>query len=214
MDLPKSKRALAAIKTCLFIACLIPFAKLSLGILLDTLGANPVEAITRGTGIWALNLLLATLSVSPLRIVTGAGRLLLLRRMLGLFAFFYATLHLSCFVVFDHFFDWAEIIRDIQKRPFVTVGFLSWLLLVPLAATSNRFSISRLGASRWQALHKTVYLIAILSCLHYLWLVKVVAILDPVAYSAIILFLLAFRVRPLGLRGAIPPPESKKPPTP
>jgi sulfoxide reductase heme-binding subunit YedZ len=138
----------------------------------NALGANPIETITRASGEWALRFLLITLAVTPLRRLTGLHWLLRLRRMLGLYAFAYAAAHFTIYLWLDQFFDWGAIARDILERPFITVGFAAFVLLIPLAATSNSFAIRRLGGRQWQALHRSVYAIAIFAVLHFWWLVK------------------------------------------
>lgn len=148
--------------------------------------------MTRGLGTWALNFLLITLAVTPLRRLTGWSWLAPLRRMLGLYAFFYALLHLSTYLWLDQFFDWPEIFKDIFKRPFITAGMLAFLLLVPLAITSNGAAIRRLGGKRWQALHRSVYVIGIIAVLHYAWMVKL-DISKPLIYAAILAVLLGAR---------------------
>ena len=187
-----SDRQLAAIKFAVFVACLLPFAGYGHAIYADTLGANPIEALTRGLGTWALNLLLVTLAVTPARRLTGMSWLLRLRRMLGLFAFFYAALHLGTYLWLDQFFDWPAIAKDILKRPFITVGMAAFALLLPLAATSNRYSIRRLGGRRWQSLHRAVYAIGVLAVLHYFWMVKLDTRL-PLAYAGVLVALLGAR---------------------
>ncbi|MDO8958723.1 MAG: protein-methionine-sulfoxide reductase heme-binding subunit MsrQ [Rhodocyclaceae bacterium] len=184
---------LAALKALTFLLCLLPLAWYGWGAWHDLLGANPVEAVTRGLGIWTLNFLLITLAVTPLRKLTGWYQALRLRRMLGLFVFFYATLHLTSYLWFDQFFDWGAIARDILKRPFITVGMAAFVLLIPLAATSSHFAIRQLGGRRWQALHRTVYVIAILAVLHYFWLVKA-DLAAPLLYGGILCGLLGLRV--------------------
>lgn len=171
---------------------LLPLAYYGWGASHDTLGANPIEAVTRGMGTWTLNFLLITLAITPLRKLTGWHAALRLRRMLGLFTFFYALLHLTSYLWFDQFFDWGEIAQDILKRPFITVGMAAFLLLVPLAATSSNFAIRRLGGRRWQTLHRTVYAIAILAVLHYSWLVKADQS-QPLLYGGILAVLLGLR---------------------
>lgn len=183
---------IAALKTLLFGVCLLPLGYYGWGAWHDTLGANPIEAVTRGLGTWALNLLLVTLAVTPLRKLTGWHVVLRLRRMLGLFVFFYAALHLATYLWFDKFFDWNEIALDILERPFITVGMATFLLLVPLAATSSNFAIRKLGGRRWQALHRTVYAIGILAVLHYSWLVKADQS-QPLLYAGILALLLGMR---------------------
>jgi len=157
-------------KAVLFAASLLPFARLVLFTFTDRLGANPIEFITRNTGDWTLYFLCLTLSVTPLRKLTGMHWLIRLRRMLGLFAFFYATLHFTTFLWFDHFFDIDEMLKDVVKRPFITVGFTAFVLLIPLAVTSANGMVKRLGGKRWQWLHRLVYLIAPLGILHFWWM--------------------------------------------
>ena len=190
-----SDRVLGALKTLIFIAALAPLAELIAGAVYfpEWLGANPAEHITRSTGNWALRLLLATLAVTPLRLMTGWNWLLRLRRMLGLFAFFYGIVHFASFVSFDHVFDVGEILRDIVKRPFITVGFIALVLMIPLAVTSMNAMVRRLGAKRWLALHRMVYLIAPLGVLHFWWMVKR-DITQPAIFAAILFVLLGFRV--------------------
>lgn len=180
------------LKFIVFTLSLLPLAYYGWGASHDTLGANPIEAVTRGMGTWTLNFLLITLAITPLRKLTGWHAALRLRRMLGLFAFFYALLHLTSYLWFDQFFDWGEIAQDILKRPFITVGMAAFLLLVPLAATSSNFAIRRLGGRRWQTLHRTVYAIAILAVLHYSWLVKADQS-QPLLYGGILAVLLGLR---------------------
>ncbi len=179
-------------KPLLFVACLIPLALLTWRGYGNHLGANPIEAITHATGLWTLRLLLITLLVTPLRRLTGWNAVQRVRRMLGLFAFFYATLHLMTYVWLDQFFVWGDIVHDVMKRPFITVGFGAYLLLLPLAATSTNAMMKRLGR-RWRTLHRLVYLIPILGVLHYLWLVKA-DINPPLMYGALLLVLLGMRV--------------------
>lgn len=183
---------IAALKTALFLLCLLPLAHYAAGLWQDTLGANPIEALTRGLGDWALRLLLITLAVTPLRRLSGWAWLLKLRRMLGLFAFFYASLHLIAYLWLDQFFDWAEIGRDILKRPFITVGMATFLLLAPLAATSTKAMIRRLGGQRWQRLHRLIYPAALLAVLHFTWMVKV-DVREPALYGVILAVLLGLR---------------------
>lgn len=180
------------IKAALFALCLVPLALLAWRAYTDNLGANPIEAITRGTGDWTLRFLLITLAVTPLRRLTGAHWLLRLRRMLGLFAFFYAALHFTTYFWLDQFFDLQAIAKDILKRPFITVGFAAFVLLIPLAATSNNAAIRRLGGRKWQSLHRSVYAIAILGVVHYWWLVKK-DISEPLLYASILGILLGLR---------------------
>lgn len=157
-------------KPAVFLLCLGPFAWLVYGALADALGANPAEALVRATGDWTLRFLCIVLAVTPLRVMSGWSGLARYRRMLGLYAYFYVALHLFCYSWFDMGFDIGEIARDIAKRPFILVGFAAFVLLTPLAATSFNRAIKMLGAKRWQALHKLVYLIAGLGLLHFFWM--------------------------------------------
>lgn len=163
-------RQIAMAKIVLFTLSLLPFARLVVFAFTDQLGANPIEFITRNTGDWTLYFLCLTLSVTPLRRITGVNWLIRLRRMLGLFAFFYAALHFMTFLWFDHFFDIDEMLRDVVKRPFITVGFSAFVLLIPLALTSTNGMVKRLGGKRWQQLHYLVYVIAPLGILHFWWM--------------------------------------------
>lgn len=156
------------------------------------LGANPIEFITRSTGTWTLVGLLVTLSVTPMRRLTGRAELARYRRMLGLFTFFYAALHFITYVSLDQFFDPAAIASDIIKRPFITVGFTAFVLLVPLAATSSNAMMRRLGR-RWRPLHRLIYLIALLGVIHYLWQVKK-DVTEPLIYGAVLILLMALRL--------------------
>ena len=179
-------------KVWIALACLLPLLRLiGLGVS-GGLGANPIEFITRSTGTWSLVGLLVTLSVTPLRRLTGRADLIRYRRMLGLFAFFYACLHFVTYVWLDQFFEPAAIAKDIVKRPFITVGFSAFMLLIPLAATSTHVMMRRLGR-RWQQLHRLVYPIALLGVIHYLWLVKK-DMTEPLIYGAVLALLLAMRL--------------------
>lgn len=180
------------LKPLLFLLCLLPLARLGwLGLSMG-LGANPIEFITRSTGTWTLVFLLITLSVTPLRRLTGRNELIRFRRMLGLFAFFYACLHFTTYIWLDQFFDLQAIVKDVFKRPFITLGFASFLLLIPLALTSTHAMQRRLKR-RWQQLHRLVYLIAIGGVVHYWWLVKK-DITQPLIYALLLAVLLGFRV--------------------
>lgn len=181
------------IKPLVFILCLVPLALLGADAYGDRLGANPIETITRSTGTWTLVFLLITLSVTPLRRLTGVNTLIRLRRMLGLYAFFYACLHFAIYFWLDQFFDWSAIVKDIIKRPFITVGFFAFVLLIPLALTSTNAMVKRLGGRRWQLLHRLVYVIAIAGVVHYLWLVKK-DITQPLIYAAVLSVLLGYRL--------------------
>ena len=187
-----SSPQLAAIKSALFLACLIPGFFLWRGFELDTLGANPIETVTRSLGEWTLRFLLITLTVTPLRKYTGWHWLIRLRRMLGLFTFAYGLSHLLTYVWLDQFFDWEAIAKDIIKRPFITVGFAALMLMLPLAVTSSNFAIRKLGGRRWQSLHRSIYPIAILGCVHFWWLVKK-DVTWPLIYTVITVALLGIR---------------------
>lgn len=187
-----SPAQLAGLKAALFALCLVPLAQLGWLGWADRLGANPIELITRHLGTWTLNFLLVTLAVTPLRHLTGWHWLMRLRRMLGLYAFFYALLHFLTYLWLDQFFDWAEIGRDILKRPFITVGMATFLLLAPLAATSTKAMIRRLGGQRWQRLHRLIYPAALLAVLHFTWMVKV-DVREPALYGVILAVLLGLR---------------------
>lgn len=184
----------AWLKPVVFLAALTPLARLVVLAQGDGLGANPVEFVTHSTGTWALVWLLVTLAVTPLRRLTGFGELARLRRMLGLFAFFYASLHLLTYLWWDQFFDWREIARDVVKRPFITAGMTAYLLMLPLALTSTQAMMRRLGRN-WQRLHRLVYGVAIAAVCHYAWLVKRDLTL-PLLYGAVLALLLAARAIP------------------
>lgn len=159
-----------AVKPVLFVLALLPFAMLLWGALANTLGANPAEALIRSTGDWTLRLLCCTLAVTPLRQITGWSALARLRRMLGLFTFFYGCWHFLAFAWLDMGFDLDAILKDIAKRPFILVGTSALLLMTPLAATSFNRAIRALGAARWQALHRAVYAVVLLGLLHFFWM--------------------------------------------
>ncbi|WP_194724343.1 sulfite oxidase heme-binding subunit YedZ [Noviherbaspirillum malthae] len=163
-------RQITLIKRIVFLASLLPLARLVAYGFTDRLGANPIEFITRSTGDWTLYFLCLTLAVTPLRRISNWNWLIKLRRMLGLFAFFYAVLHFTTFLWFDHFFEIDEMLKDVVKRPFILVGFIAFVLLIPLAATSTNGMIRRLGGKRWQWLHRLIYLIGPLGILHYWWM--------------------------------------------
>ncbi len=187
-----SKSALLAIRLGVFVLCLVPGIYLAWGAWRDALGANPIEAITHATGEWTLRLLLIGLAITPLRRLTGLDWLIRLRRMLGLYAFFYGCLHLVTYVWLDQFFDWSGILHDIAKRPFITVGFAAIVVMLLLAATSFNAAMRALGGKRWQALHRLVYAAAICGVLHYWWLVKR-DLTWPIFYALILVGLLSFR---------------------
>lgn len=170
MTFNPTPRQLSAIKLLVFSLALIPFARLAYGAFTDGLGANPLEFITWNTGEWTLYFLTMTLAVTPLRRLTKWNWLVRLRRMLGLFAFFYVMLHFTAFFWFDHFFDVREMLKDVAKRPFILVGFTAFVLLISLAVTSTNGMVKRLGAKRWQWLHRLIYLIVPFGLLHFWWM--------------------------------------------
>lgn len=174
-------------------AALAPVLWLALGAWRGWLGANPIEAITRSTGVWTLRFMVITLAVTPLRWATGWNDLVRFRRMLGLVAFFYGTLHLLTYLWLDQFFDWGSIAKDVVKRPFITAGFSAYVLLVPLAITSTAGMIRRLGGRAWRRLHRLAYVAAALGVVHYWWLVKL-DIRPPRNYGILLAALLAMRV--------------------
>ena len=194
--MPKLSSALLhpAAKPIVFILALLPFAWLVYGAIADKLGANPAEHLERSTGSWALRFLCITLAVTPVRTIANLPALLRLRRMLGLFAFFYATLHFLTYVVLDQTLDLSYVGEDIAKRPYITVGFTAWLLLIPLAATSTKGWIRRLG-KRWTRLHRLVYLVAVLGTIHFYWQVKK-DVREPLIFAGILAVLLGFRLIP------------------
>ena len=181
------------VKPWVFVACLLPLAWLVWRGVTSALTANPIEDITHRTGDWALRLLLVTLAITPLRKLLGWSSLASYRRMLGLFAFFYASLHLSTYLVLDFFFAFDLIFDDVIERRYVTAGFAGFMLLLPLALTSTTGMIRRLGGARWRRLHRLVYLAAVAGVVHYLWLVKI-DIGPPLVYAAVLALLLGLRL--------------------
>ncbi len=181
------------LKALLFLASLIPLFRLVWLGYVDQLGANPIELITRSLGTWTLVFLMITLSITPLRKLSGWSWLVKLRRMAGLFVFFYALLHFITYIWLDQFFDLADIVKDVIKRPFITIGFASFLLLIPLAITSTNAMMKKIGGKRWQMLHRLLYVIAIFAVIHYWWLVKK-DITQPLIYAGILSILLAYRI--------------------
>ena len=180
------------IKPIIFCLSLVPFSILIFNGLAGRLTANPIEDITHFTGDWTIYFLLITLSITPLRRLTGINALIRFRRMLGLFAFFYSCLHFTTYFVLDQFFDWEAILDDIALRPYITVGFTAFVLLIPLAMTSTKKMIQRLG-NRWRQLHSTVYVITGLGILHYYWLVKADT-RTPLTLALIFVILLILRL--------------------
>ncbi|HEX9829933.1 MAG TPA: protein-methionine-sulfoxide reductase heme-binding subunit MsrQ [Bacteroidota bacterium] len=181
------------IKPALFILALVPLTWLVYGAFTDQLSANPLDDITDETGTWTLRFIVITLSITPLRRITGWNQLLQLRRMFGLFAFFYGSLHFFTYLYFDKFFEWNEILADIPKRPFILAGFTAFSLMIPLAATSTDRITKWIGGKRWQLLHRLIYVTAIAGVIHYLWLVKADT-QRPLTYGAIVAVLLLYRV--------------------
>jgi len=181
------------LKVVLFVAALGPLAWLGWGAWADALGANPIEVITRDTGTWTLRFLVLTLAVSPLRRLTGWNEAIRFRRMLGLFAFFYGSLHLLTYVWLDQFFDLSAIVRDVYKRPFITAGATAFLVMLPLALTSTAGMIRRLGGPAWRRLHQLVYVAALAGVVHYWWLVKA-DIRRPLNYALLVALLLGYRL--------------------
>jgi sulfoxide reductase heme-binding subunit YedZ len=190
------------LKAVVFAAALLPFASLLWRAWRLELGANPIETVTRATGIWTLRFLLITLAVTPLRGILGAPDLIRFRRMLGLFAFFYGCLHLMTYVWFDKFFDWRDMLADVGKRPFIAAGAAAFFAMAPLAATSTRRWIAHLGGKRWRQLHRLIYFCAAAGVAHYFWLVKS-DIRSPALYGVILAMLLLYR-----LASAVRPPVS------
>ncbi len=186
-------KSLAAFKAALFALCLLPFFRLVFFAFTDRLGANPIEFVLRSLGTWTLTLLLVTLSITPLRRITGWNSLIRVRRMLGLFTFFYVCLHFLTYAGVDQSFDLPAILADVVKHPYITVGFTCFLLLIPLALTSTNAMQRRLGGKRWVQLHRLVYLIAIGGVVHYLWLVKK-DLTQPLLYGLVLAVLLGVRL--------------------
>jgi len=180
-------------KFIIFFAALVPLGRLVWKYFHGGLGANPIEVITHSTGDWTLILILTTLAITPLRRITKQYWMIGVRREIGLFAFFYGTLHFTTYIWLDKFFDWHEMIKDIAKRPFITVGFTAFVLLIPLALTSTAGWIRRLGGRNWQRLHRLIYVTAILGVIHYVWLVKA-DLRKPLQYAVVLSVLLLYRV--------------------
>jgi methionine sulfoxide reductase heme-binding subunit len=187
-----SVRTRVALKVGVWVVALVPLARLLYGFWIDDLTVNPIEYVTRELGQTALRLLLASLAATPLRILFGLSWPLTLRRLLGLFAFFYVCLHFGVWIVLDHFFDWRTMADDVVKRPWITVGVTALLLLAPLAATSTTGMIKWMGGVAWRRLHRLVYVAAVLGVLHYIWLAKKVLI-QPWVYATLLAVLLGIR---------------------
>ena len=183
---------IAALKPLFFALCLLPLAHLVWDVAHNTLGADPVAQLEHRSGDWALRLLLATLTITPLRRITGWHKAIRFRRMLGLFVFFYASVHLTIYVVVDLGGFWSQLLGEIAKRPYITLGFSAWLLLIPLAITSTKAMMRRLGR-RWQQLHRLVYITALLGVLHFLWLVKADH-REPAIYLGVLIVLMLWRL--------------------
>lgn len=204
-------------KTAAHLLGLAPFAWLAWRVNTGQLGADPVQEITHFTGDWALRILLLALAVTPLRRLTRWNVLARFRRLVGLYAFFYASIHLSCYLILDLGGYWAQIAEDIVKRPYITVGFAAWVGLLLLAITSPKFMVRKLGR-RWAQLHKLVYVIGVLGVLHYLWLVKA-DLREPLIYAGILAVLLIARIPPVAkqlsaVRTAKSPPAARRSPPP
>jgi sulfoxide reductase heme-binding subunit YedZ len=188
-------RAFAAVRTALFALALLPLAELLRLGFTDGLGANPVEFVLRWLGTWTLVALLATLGITPLRWLTGWAWLVRLRRMLGLYAFFYGSLHVTAYVWIDHFFDWTAIASDIAKRPYLTFGFVAYVVMIPLAVTSTNAMVRRLGGRNWQRLHRLVYAAGVLGVMHF-WYHKLAKndLAEPTIYALVLGALLGARL--------------------
>ncbi len=180
-------------KLLIFLAALVPLGRLVWKFFHDALGANPIEVITHSTGDWTMIFILTTLSITPLRKLTKQYWLIGVRRMLGLFAFFYGCLHFTTYIWLDKFFDVNEMIKDVYKRPFITAGFTAFVLMIPLALTSTKGWIRRLGGKNWQRLHRLIYITAIAGVIHYIWLVKA-DLRKPLQYAFVLGVLLTYRI--------------------
>lgn len=187
---PWEKRIL---KPVVFLLSLLPFSLLLWKAYTGDLSANPIKDITEETGIWTLRFLMITLSITPLRKITGWARFARFRRMVGLFAFFYGFLHFTTYIYLDQFFAFDEIIKDVAKRPFITVGFTAFVLMIPLAVTSPNRVVKWIGGKRWTLIHRLVYIVATAGVIHYLWLVKADTI-RPLRYGAVLSILLIYRL--------------------
>jgi sulfoxide reductase heme-binding subunit YedZ len=188
-----TRKEIAIVKTLVWAVCLLPLLRLGWKGLSGGLGANPIEFITLSTGTWTLVLLLATLAVTPLRRLTGQSWLIRLRRLVGLFAFFYGVLHFITYIWLDKFFDVPDMTKDVVKRPFITAGFLAFLLLIPLAFTSTAGAIRRMGGRRWRLLHRLIYISGVSAVIHFWWKVKA-DVREPAIYATILALLLCIRL--------------------
>jgi sulfoxide reductase heme-binding subunit YedZ len=188
-----TRKEIAIVKTVVWAACLLPLLRLAWKGFRGGLGANPIEFITLSTGTWTLVLLLATLAVTPLRRLTGQSWLIRLRRLVGLFAFFYGVLHFITYIWLDKFFDVPDMMKDVVKRPFITAGFLAFLLLIPLAVTSTAGAIRRMGGRRWQLLHRLIYISGVSAVIHFWWKVKA-DVREPAIYAIVLALLLCIRL--------------------
>lgn len=188
-----TRRSRTLLKTGVWIVCLLPLGTLLVWAARDDLTANPISFVTNTLGDWTIRILLASLAMTPLRLLFGVAWPVTLRRLLGLFAFFYAGLHFTVWIVLDHFFDWPQMGTDIVKRPYITVGMLALTLLVPLAATSTAGMIRRLGGTAWRRLHRLVYLAGVAAVLHFVWLAKVGRV-EQYVYAMVLTLLLGIRL--------------------
>ena len=188
-----NRRARVVLKGAAWVLCLLPLVVLLYRAFTDGLGANPISYVTNWLGQWTFRLLLVGLALTPLRIVAGLAWPVLLRRLVGLFTFFYASLHFLVWILIDHFFSWDQMLTDLVKRRYITVGMLALLLLIPLAVTSTNGMVKRLGGTAWRRLHRIVYLVGVLAALHFLWLAKGFRA-DAVLYAGILALLLGVRM--------------------
>lgn len=191
--MPKTQWEIRILKAVVFFLALVPAGFLAWKALADELSANPIKDITEETGIWTLRFILLTLTVTPLRKISGVATLSRFRRMLGLYAFFYGCLHFVTYVYLDQFFAFGEMLRDVAKRPFITVGFMAFVMMIPLALTSPNFVAKWMGGKRWRLLHRVVYFTALGGVIHYLWLVKADT-QRPLLYGAVLTVLLGYRL--------------------
>jgi sulfoxide reductase heme-binding subunit YedZ len=188
-----NQKSIVLVKTALWLACLAPLVLLVSKGLTVGLGANPIEYITLDTGTWTLNLILATLSITPLRRITGRNWLIKLRRPMGLFAFFYGCMHFTTYIWLDKFFDINDMLKDVAKRPFITAGFLAFILMIPLASTSTAAAVRLMGGKNWQWLHRLIYVTGASAVVHFWWKVKADH-RNPAIYGAILIALLLARL--------------------